>query len=290
MSTALRCAGLGHRYGRKIWGLRDCDLDVPAGRVVALVGPNGSGKTTLMSMAAGLLHASTGRVEAAGAAPAQRKDKIGFVAQDAPLWPRLRVADVLEIGRCMNRVFDARMAAERIRRLGIRPRARISTLSGGERAQVALTLVLAKRPELFLLDEPTANLDPLARREFVGSMFEACSETGATVLYSSHAVAELERICDYLIVLRSGHLQLAGDIDELREQHRIISGPDGWPDGGGWQVISHRATAGQTTALVRCDGAQLVGPGLRDAAPTFDELVLGYLERDAATLSEEALA
>ena len=205
MSTALRCAGLGHRYGRKIWGLRDCDLDVPAGRVVALIGPNGSGKTTLMSMAAGLLPATAGTVEAAGGAPAQRLDKIGFLAQDAPLWPRLRVADVLEIGRCMNRGFDAAMAGQRIRRLSIRPRARIGTLSGGERAQVALTLVLAKKPELFLLDEPTANLDPLARREFLGSMFEACTETGATVLYSSHAVAELERICDYLIVLHGGH-------------------------------------------------------------------------------------
>jgi ABC-2 type transport system ATP-binding protein len=290
MSAALRCAGLGHRYGRKIWGLRDCSLDVPAGRVVALVGPNGSGKTTLMSMAAGLLPASTGLVEAAGGAPAQRLDRIGFVAQDAPLWPRLRVADVLEIGRCMNRGFDAAMASQRIRRLGIRPRARISALSGGERAQVALTLVLAKKPELFLLDEPTANLDPLARREFLGSMFAACSETGATVLYSSHAVAELERICDYLIVLRSGHLRLAGDIDELREQHRVISGPYGWPDGGGWQVISQRSTAGQTTALVRRDGAHLAGPGLQDAAPTFDELVLGYLEGDAAPLPEEALA
>jgi ABC-2 type transport system ATP-binding protein len=290
MSTALRCAGLGHRYGRKIWGLRDCSLNVPAGRVVALVGPNGSGKTTLMSMAAGLLPASAGRVEAAGGAPARRLDKIGFVAQDAPLWPRLRVADVLEIGRCMNRGFDAAMASQRIRRLGIRPRARISALSGGERAQVALTLVLAKKPELFLLDEPTANLDPLARREFLGSMFEACSETGATVLYSSHAVAELERICDYLIVLRAGRLRLAGDIDELRQQHRVICGPDGWPGGGGWPVISQRSTAGRTTALVRRDGAHLVGPGLQDAAPTFDELVLGYLEGDAATLPEEALA
>jgi ABC-2 type transport system ATP-binding protein len=258
--------------------------------VVALVGPNGSGKTTLMSMAAGLLPASTGRVEAAGGAPAQRLDKIGFVAQDAPLWPRLRVADVLEIGRCMNRGFDAAMASQRIRRLGVRPRARISALSGGERAQVALTLVLAKKPELFLLDEPTSNLDPLARREFLGSMFAACSETGATVLYSSHAVAELERICDYLIVLRSGHLRLAGDIDELRQQHRVISGPDGWPGGGGWQVISQRSTAGRTTALVRRDGAHVAGPGLQDAAPTFDELVLGYLEGDAATLPEEALA
>ena len=289
MSAALRCAGLGHRYGRRLWGLRDCDLDVPAGRVVALVGPNGSGKTTLMSMAAGLLPVTEGTVEAAGGAPAQRLNRIGYVAQDAPLWPRLRVADVLEIGRCMNRGFDAAMASQRIRRLGIRPRARISALSGGERAQVALTLVLAKKPELFLLDEPTANLDPLARREFLGSMFEACSETGATVLYSSHAVAELERICDYLIVLRSGQLRLAGDIDDLRQQHRVICGPAGWPDRGGWQVISQRSAAGQTTALVRSNEACLAGPGLQDEAPTFDELVLGYLERDAAALREEAL-
>ena len=290
MSAALRCAGLGRRYGRRVWGLRDCDLDVPAGRVVALVGPNGSGKTTLMSMAAGLLPVTEGTVEAAGGVPARRLDRIGFIAQDAPLWPRLRVADVLKVGRCMNRGFDAQMAAERIRRLGIRPRARIGALSGGERAQVALTLVLAKRPELFLLDEPMANLDPLARREFLGSMFGACQETGATVLYSSHAVAELERVCDYLIVLRAGRVRLAGDIDELRARHRIIRGPDGWSAGGGWQVISQRSMAGQTTALVRCDDARLPGPGLQDAAPTFDELVLGYLDGDTARLPEEAAA
>ena len=288
MSAALRCAGLGHRYGRGLWGLRECDLDVPAGRVVALVGPNGSGKTTLMSMAAGLLAATAGTVEVAGGTPRQRLDRIGFIAQDAPLWPRLRVADVLEIGKCMNRGFDSSLAASRIRRLGIRPRARISDLSGGHRAQVALTLVLAKKPELFLLDEPMANLDPLARREFLGSMFEACSQTGATVLYSSHAVAELERICDYLIVLRGGHVRVAGDIDELRQQHRVIAGPAGWPGNGGWQVISQRSTAGRTTALVR-SGGQLPGPGLQDAAPTFDELVLGYLDGDAVTLPEEAL-
>jgi len=288
MSAALRCAGLGHRYGR-LWGLRDCDLDVPAGRVVALVGPNGSGKTTLMSMAAGLLPVTEGTVEAAGGAPARRLDRIGFVAQDAPLWPRLRVADVLDIGRCMNRGFDAVMAAERVRRLGIRPRARISALSGGERAQVALTLVLAKKPELFLLDEPMADLDPLARREFLGSMFEACQETGSTVLYSSHAVTELERVCDYLIVLRAGRVRLAGDIDELRSQHRVIRGPGGWPDGG-WQVISQHTMAGQTTALVRCGDARLPGPGLTDAAPAFDELVLGYHDGDATMLTGEAAA
>jgi ABC-2 type transport system ATP-binding protein len=290
MTAALRCSGLGHRYGRRLWGLRHCDVEVPAGRVVALVGPNGSGKTTLMSMAAGLLPVTEGIVEVAGGAPAQRLDRIGFVAQDAPLWPRLRVSDVLDIGRCMNRGFDAVMAAERIGRLGIRPRARISALSGGERAQVALTLVLAKRPELFLLDEPMANLDPLARREFLSSMFEACHETGATVVYSSHAVTELERVCDYLIVLRTGRVRLSGDIDELRSQHRVIRGPDGWLDGGGWLVISQRSMAGQTTALVRCDDAPRPGPGLQDAAPAFEELVLGYLDAGAATLPEEAVA
>src|SRR6516164_5177831 len=273
MSTALRCAGLGHRHGRRLRGLCDCNLAVPPGRVVALVGPNGSGKTTLMSMAAGLLPVTEGMVEAAGGAPAQRLDRIGFVAQDAPLWPRLRVADVLEIGRCMNRGFDAAMAAERIGRLGIRPRARIAALSGGERAQVALTLVLAKRPELFLLNEPMADLDPLARREFLGWMFAACQETGATVLYSSHAVAELERVCDYLIVLRAGRVRLAGDIDELRSAHRIIRGPQGWPDHGGWDVISRRSMAGQTTALVRCDDDRVPGPGLHSVEPAFDELV-----------------
>jgi len=155
---------------------------------------------------------------------------------------------------------------------------------------VALTLVLAKRPELFLLDEPMANLDPLARREFLGSMFEACQETSSTVLYSSHAVAELERVCDYLIVLRAGRVRLAGDIDELRSRHRVIAGPDGWPAGGGWQVISQHTMAGQTTALVRCDDARRPGPGLQDAAPAFDELVLGYLDGDAARLPEEAAA
>ena len=286
MSPALRCAGLGHRYGRSLWGLRDCTVTVPAGRLVALVGPNGSGKTTLMSMAAGLLPASAGTVEVAGGTPAERLDRIGFVAQDAPLWPRLRVADVLEIGRCMNRGFDAAMAADRIRRLGLRPRARVSALSGGHRAQLALTLVLAKKPELFLLDEPMANLDPLARREFLASMFEACSETGATVLYSSHSVAELERICDYLIVLRSGRIQVAGDIDDLREQHRVISGPQGWPGHGGWQVISQRSLGGRTMALVR-SGGQLTGPGLQEEAPAFDELVLGYLDGDDAARPAE---
>jgi ABC-2 type transport system ATP-binding protein len=178
--------------------------------------------------------------------------------------------------------------------LGIAPRARISALSGGQRAQVALTMVLAKRPELLLLDEPLASLDPIARRAFLASMFEACTHTGAAVLFSSHVIAELERICDDLVVLAGGRVRLAGDIDQLRRTHRVITGPVGWPtttatqpaampnDGGqdgGWQLISARQAAGRTTALVRIDGHLLPGPGLDAAEPTFDELVLGYLDQ-----------
>jgi ABC-2 type transport system ATP-binding protein len=262
---------------------------VPAGRVVALVGPNGAGKTTLLNMAAGLLPPTTGTVQVAGEPPTRRLDRIGYVAQDAPLWPRLRVADVLEVGRCVNPRFDATLATQRIRRLDIPPRARINTLSGGQRAQVALTLMLAKRPDLLLLDEPLANLDPLARREFLGSMFAACIESGAAVLFSSHVVAELERICDYLIVLRAGRVRLAGDIEQLRQTHRVVSGPAGWSQTGSWPVINSRTTAGRTVALVRCDTAALTGPGLDEAQPTFDELVLGYLDEDPPS-REEALA
>src|SRR5262249_1260934 len=134
--------------------------------------------------------------------------------------------------------FDHGLALGRIEHLDIPMRSRISNLSGGQRAQVALTLVLAKRPELLLLDEPLSNLDPLARREFLGSMFETCAESGTAVLFSSHVVAELERICDYLILLRKGRVRLAGDIDELRQAHRVLAGPNGWMRGGEWLVIS----------------------------------------------------
>jgi len=291
-APVLDCAGLGHRYGRRgPWGLRDCTLTVPAGGVVAVVGPNGAGKTTLLHLAAGLLPATEGTMRVAGAAPTQRLEQIGFAPQDAPLWPHLRVRDVLGIGAHLNPRWDAGLADDRIASLGISPRARVRALSGGQRAQVALTLVLAKRPELLLLDEPLANLDPIARRAFLASMFEACIDSGAAVLFSSHVIAELERICDHLVVLAGGRVRLAGEIDQLRRTHRMITGPAGWPTtqppaaldasstDGGWQLISVRQAAGRTTALVRVGAHLLAGPGLDAAEPTFDELVLGYLDQ-----------
>jgi ABC-2 type transport system ATP-binding protein len=277
VNPPLQTFGVGHRYQRGRWALTDCTLTVPAGRLVALVGPNGAGKTTLLNVAAGLLAPTTGTALVAGEPPARQLSQIGFVAQDAPLWPRLRVADVIDIGRAMNPSFDRPFATDRIRALDIPPRARIYSLSGGQRAQVALTLMLAKRPQLLLLDEPLANLDPIARREFVTSMFTACAQTEAAVLFSSHAVAELERICDYMIVLNAGRIRLAGDIDELRAAHRVVSGAIGWTSGSPWPVVSTTDVGGRTIALIRTTPDAVIGPGLDAAAPTFDELALGYL-------------
>ena len=286
MSAALTTSGLGHRYGRRHWGLQDCSLTIEAGSVVALIGPNGSGKTTLLNMAAGLLQPTAGMVEVHGATPDQRLDRIGYVAQDAPLWPRLRVADILEIGACMNPRFDRSFAAQRISDLDVPFRSRISNLSGGQRAQVALTLVLAKRPDLLLLDEPLANLDPVARRQFLASMLVGCADTGVAVVFSSHVVAELERICDHLVVLRGGRVQIAGEIDELRANHRLVTGPEGWPERTAVPVVSYTNAGRRSVALVQTESAVLTGPGFDEAQPTFDELAMGYLTAQASQLEE----
>jgi ABC-2 type transport system ATP-binding protein len=277
VTPALSFTAVEHRYERDRPALRECTLAVPKGRVVALVGPNGAGKTTLLNIAAGLMRPTAGVVQVGGQPPESQLAHIGYVAQDAPLWPRLRVGDVLEIGRCMNPRFDLELATDRIQAFDIPTKARINTLSGGQRAQVALSLVLAKRPGLLLLDEPLANLDPLARREFLTSMFVSCAEDGTAVLFSSHVIAELERIGDYLIVLREGRVQVAGDIDDLRAGHRVITGPAGWPQRTAVDVVSATQAGDRTVALVRLDSASLVGPGLDQAPPTFDELAVGYL-------------
>jgi ABC-2 type transport system ATP-binding protein len=286
VTAALTLSEVSHRYRRDSWALQDCTVSVPAGRVVALVGPNGSGKTTLLNLAAGLMRPTSGTVQVYGGSPGQQLARLGYVAQDAPLWQRLRVADVVEIGRCMNPGFDKPLADARLRTLDIGPRARIQTLSGGQRAQVALTLVLAKRPDLLLLDEPMANLDPLARREFLSSMLGSCADEGVAVLFSSHVIAELERICDYLVVLQAGRVQIAGDVEELRASHRIVTGAIGWPQRGGITVVSATSAGSRTTALVRLTSGVVIGPGLDEAQPTFDELALGYLATSRPLLDE----
>jgi ABC-2 type transport system ATP-binding protein len=222
MTPVLHTQGLGKRYGQR-WALTDCTLSVPAGHAVGLVGPNGAGKTTLLNLAVGMLAPTSGAIEVLGGRPAGSRAqlaRVGFVAQDTPTYAALSVADHLRLGARMNPGWDAALARGRIERLGLDPRQRAGKLSGGQRAQLALTLAVAKRPELLILDEPIASLDPLARREFLESLAEFISSSQVSIVLSSHLVSDLERICDYLIVIVASRVQVAGQVGDLLAAHR----------------------------------------------------------------------
>ncbi|MFI6699187.1 ABC transporter ATP-binding protein [Streptomyces sp. NPDC050509] len=284
MTDILRARALGKRY-RQRWALSECTLDVPAGRVVGLVGPNGSGKSTLLNLASGTLTPSAGMIEVCGGRPADSTEqlaKVGFVAQDAPTYQGLSVADHLRIGARLNPGWDDTMARERIRRLGLDPARRTGKLSGGQRAQIALTLGIAKRPELLILDEPVAALDPLARREFMQDLMEAVAEQELSVILSSHLVSDVERACDYLIVLVDSRVRLAGDIDELLATHHRLTGPRRDPATlpAGQEVVSSSHTERQTTLLVRTD-APILDPAWTVSRLSLEDLVLAYLRGPA---------
>ena len=217
---------LSKRYGRRE-ALSDCTIAIPPGRVVGLVGPNGAGKTTLLHMAVGLLEPTAGRIEVLGGQPASGPEqlaRVGFVAQDAPTYAGLSVADHLRFGAHTNPGWDQQLADDRITKLGLDPSQKAGKLSGGQRAQLALTLALAKRPELLILDEPVSSLDPLARREFLQGLMAHVADHGAGVILSSHLVSDLERVCDYLIVLIGSRVRVAGEVDELLACHHRVTG------------------------------------------------------------------
>jgi ABC-2 type transport system ATP-binding protein len=228
MTPLLRTQGLSKRYGQR-WALTDCTLSVPAGQAVGLVGPNGAGKTTLLNLAVGMLAPTSGTIEVLGGRPAGNRAqlaRVGFVAQDTPTYAALSVADHLRLGARMNPNWDAALARGRIEQLDLDPRQRAGKLSGGQRAQLALTLAVAKRPELLILDEPIASLDPLARREFLASLGEFISGRQVSIVLSSHLVSDLERICDYVIVIVSSRVQAAGQVSELLARHRAPGGAE----------------------------------------------------------------
>ena len=277
--AALEATSLGRRYGGT-WALRDCSLSLPSARVVALVGPNGAGKTTLLHLATGLLQPSGGSIRTLGEVPGANPEilgRVGFVAQEMPLYRSFTVADMLHFGQQMNRTWDQDLAVDRIESLEIPLTQKVGTLSGGQRSQVSLAIALAKRPELLLLDEPLASLDPLARRDFLAALMESVAEDGVSVVLSSHLVTDLERVCDYLVVLRNGQVAVDGDIASLVRTHRLVSGPrhTGSLNGVG-QVIDRTDTDRQTIALVRTDGPVL-DPAWEVGQVDLEEIVLGYL-------------
>jgi ABC-2 type transport system ATP-binding protein len=286
MSSMLETHGLGKRYRRR-WALRECSLDIPAGRVVALVGPNGAGKTTLLHLTVGLLAPTSGSLsvlgEPAGATPEQLA-RVGFVAQETPLYGRLSVGQHLSVGAWLNPGWDGEFAARRIEGLGLDTRQRAGSLSSGERAQLALTLAVAKRPALLVLDEPLSSLDPLARREFLQGLMEVVAERGVGVVLSSHLVADLERVCDYLVVLVKGRVQAAGDIDALLASHHRLSGPrfDAGALPHDHKVIEESHVDRQSTFLVRGDG-RIFDPAWTVSPVSLDDLVLAYMRRARAT-------
>ena len=275
---------LGKRYGRT-WALSECTLAIPAGKVVGLVGPNGAGKSTLLQLAVGLLRADTGSISVLGGRPGEspgRLARVGFVAQDTPTYAGLSVADHLRLGAWTNPGWDPAIAQERVERVGLDPRRKAGKLSGGQRAQLALTLAVAKRPELLILDEPVASLDPLARREFLQGLMEVVAEHGSSVILSSHLVADLERVCDYLVVLVDSRVQIAGPIDDLLGAHHRLSGPrrdtDTLPEDQ--QVIVESHTARQTTLIVRTD-RPVLDPAWTVEDLDLEDLVLAYMTRAA---------
>jgi len=280
MIAALQAQGLGKRYGRT-WALRDCTLNIPAGRVAALVGPNGAGKTTLLHLAVGLIAPSAGEVEVFGWSPRRQPTvvlaRVGFLAQERPLY-RFSVEDVLAMGRRLNPRWDDALARRRLGDVGVPLRRRTDKLSGGQQAQVALAVALAKRPELLLLDEPAASLDPLARREFMEVLMGAVAEDGLTVVFSSHVLADLERVCDYLVILSAAHVQLAGETEDIVAGHKLLTGPR--PDGDAiakvHSVVQAHHTDRQTTLLVRTNG-RIYDRSWTVSDVLLEDVVLAYL-------------
>lgn len=286
MIAPIEATGLGKRFGRT-WALRDCSIRVPAGKIAALVGPNGAGKTTFLHLSAGLLRPTEGEIRVFGRSPQEQLllllDRVGFVAQDTPLYATFSVGDMLRFGRRLNRRWDQAAAEERLRSLDIPFNKQVGQLSGGQRAQVALALALGKHPELLLLDEPVARLDPLARRQFMQQLTEAVAGEGGTVLLSSHVMADLERVCDYLIIIAAGRVQVAGDIETLLASHHLVVGPrlNGDVRLSGAELVKAQHTERQSSLWIR-GPVPALGPGWREEPLPLEELVITYLSAPEA--------
>jgi ABC-2 type transport system ATP-binding protein len=272
---------LGKRFRRE-WGLRDCTLTIPHGAIVGLAGPNAAGKSTLLALATGLLAPTEGSISVLGCDPLREPSvlaEVGYVAQGAPLYRSFTVADTIELARRTNTRWNDEVVADVLTRVA--SKTKVGSLSAGERARLALALALGKRPQLVLLDEPFAGLDPLAGREFLQLLMDGVAETSATVVIASHVIADIERVCDHIVLLTGGGVRLEGNVEELLESHRVLMGPRR-PLGairGVSSVVRERYSGRQLTLLVRGDGP-IVDPSWTVERVGLEELLLAYMAPD----------
>jgi ABC-2 type transport system ATP-binding protein len=283
VNDAVIAHGLTKRYGKAV-ALDRCSFAIPEHAIVALVGPNGAGKSTLLHCTTGLVHPTDGTITILGGPVGDRTlPRVGFVAQDAPLYRDFTAHELLTMGDKLNREFDFSFARARLVDVGIPLDRRMDRLSGGQRAQVALCLALAKRPGLLLLDEPLASLDPLARREFLSALMDAVVEKPMTVVLSSHLIADLERVCDHLMVLRSGQVQTFAATDELLATHKMLIGPPHRrrPKVAGVEkIVSASKAERQVQLLVRTSG-DILDPAWEQYDVSLEDIVLAYLAERA---------
>jgi ABC-2 type transport system ATP-binding protein len=278
MSAPFESHSLGKRF-RHAWALRDCTLTISEPSVVGIAGPNGAGKSTLLELATGLLEPTEGSVRVAGRDP--RRDsaalpEIGYVAQQAPLYGTFTVGEMLEFARATNKRWDGRLAAELL--AGSSSDTRVAALSPGSRAQLALALALGKRPALLLLDEPVARLDPLAGRDFLRVLMDGAADTASTVVVATRVVADIERVCDRVVLLGEGRVRLDGTVEGLLAGHRVLTGarrPLGQIRGVA-EIVRERHSGRQLTLLVRTDGS-IVDPSWSVDEIGLEELLLAYM-------------
>jgi ABC-2 type transport system ATP-binding protein len=285
MTSVLQAQGLTKLYGRRP-GLVNADLDVPAGRVVGLVGPNGAGKSTLLGLTCGLVEPTSGTISVLGdrpAASAAQLARVGFVAQDTPVYSGMTVGNHMRLGARLNPAWDQRLAERRIRQVGLDPAQKAGHLSGGQRAQLALTIAAAKRPDLLVFDEPVAALDPLARRQFLQNLMEFVAELEVSVVVSSHLLGDLERICNYLILLASSKVQLTGEVDRLVGVHHRLAGPRADLDEppAGIEVITAERHGDQSVLIVRAETLPQLPASVQRAGVDLEEMALAYMTRAA---------
>ncbi|MFE2105995.1 ABC transporter ATP-binding protein [Kitasatospora sp. NPDC059463] len=280
---AVEAVGLGKRYRGDRWALRDCHFTVPAGRICGVVGANGAGKSTLLTLAARLIEPTEGELRVFGetSSTPESRARVGYVTQEKPLYPSFTVAGTLRLGRELNPGWDEE-AARRVIDMGELPLgARVGSLSGGQRTRVALALALGKRPELLLLDEPMADLDPLARHELMGVLMAEAAERGTTILVSSHILPELDGVIDHLLLVQAGRIRLAGDLEEILDGHRLLVGAADGAELPAGTTVERRVRGRQVTALLHT-GEPVDGPW-ESTRPSLEELLLAYLRTPVRT-------